>query len=88
MEKIEINRSQLGEARYANYAEVGHNAFEFVFDFGQVWMDGEPARMCVRVVTTPNTAESVRAALDAALQAYRGSYGAIQITERKREHEP
>lgn len=36
----DADRSRIGEARYANYAEIGHNASEFVFDFGQVWFDG------------------------------------------------
>ena len=72
-----MDRSSIGEGRYANYAEIGHNAYEFVFDFGQVWLDADPARVYVRVITSPETAQRFYGALDHALSAYRNAFGDI-----------
>jgi hypothetical protein len=41
------------EGRYANYFMVGHNAFEFVIDFGQYYSENEEAEPCTRIVTSP-----------------------------------
>ncbi len=78
MRPDEVDRSNMGEGRYANYAEIGHNAYEFVFDFGQVWLDGDLARVYVRVVTNPETAQRLCGALDNALSAYRTTFGVIR----------
>jgi hypothetical protein len=77
MGRDEVDRSNMGEGHYANYAEIGHNAYEFVFDFGQVWIDFDPATVYVRVVTSPETALHLYGALDNALSAYRTSFGEI-----------
>ena len=74
----DVDRSSMGEGRYANYAEIGHNAYEFVFDFGQVWLDADPARVYLRVITTPETAQRLYGALDHALSAYRKDFGDIR----------
>lgn len=73
----DVDRSNMGEGHYANYAEIGHNAYEFIFDFGQVWMDADPARVYIRVITTPETAQRVYAALKNALAAYRTAFGEV-----------
>ena len=78
MERREIDRSKVGEGRYSNYAEIGHNASEFVFDFGQVWFDGTPAGVYVRVVTSPDTAERLYELLNEALSQYRNAFGEIR----------
>lgn len=74
----EIDRSLLGEARYSNYAEIGHNASEFIFDFGQVWFDGIPAGVYVRVVTSPDTAQRLYDLLNEALSEYGDAFGEIR----------
>jgi len=88
MDSDEVDRSNMGEGRYANYAEIGHNAYEFVFDFGQAWPEGEPAKVYVRVVTSPETAARLRGALDNALSTYHDSFGdirpSLEIEEEKR----
>jgi hypothetical protein len=78
MEKNDVDRSRIGEARYSNYAEIGHNASEFVFDFGQVWFDGVPAGVYVRVVTSPDTAQRLYETLNEALSQYRVAFGEIR----------
>jgi hypothetical protein len=78
MDSDEVDRSKMGEGRYANYAEIGHSEYEFVFDFGQAWMYGDPAKVYVRVVTSPETAARLQGALDNALSNYRDSFGDIR----------
>lgn len=80
MEHIDVDRTRIGEARYSNYAEIGHNASEFVFDFGQVWFDGVPAGVYVRVVTSPDTAQRLYELLNEALSQYRVVFGEIRRT--------
>ena len=45
------------KGRYANYFKVGHNAFEFVLDFGQSYVDEEDAQIHTRLVSSPNRAK-------------------------------
>jgi len=73
-----LDRSRIGEARYSNYAEIGHNSSEFVFDFGQVWFDGVAAGVYVRVVTSPDTAQRLYDLLNEALSQYRNAFGEIR----------
>jgi len=49
------------EGRYANYFRVGHNAFEFLLDFGQFYQESHEPLMHTRIVTGPI---SVKAFLD------------------------
>lgn len=76
-QRDDIDRTRVGEGRYSNYAEIGHNATEFVFDFGQVWFDGTPAGVYVRVITNPDTAARLYELLDESLSQYRRAYGEI-----------
>jgi hypothetical protein len=85
MEKNDVDRSRIGEAKYSNYAEIGHNAYEFVFDFGQVWCEGVPAGVYVRVVTSPDTAQRLYETLYAALSEYRVAFGEIRRGENPDE---
>ena len=39
------------EARYSNDFKVGHNAFEFLLDFGLFYPDSSEARLHTRIVT-------------------------------------
>ena len=58
------------EAKYANYFKVGHNAFEFVFEFGQLYEDeGEP-QMHTRIVTSPVYVRELLETLRQAVEQY------------------
>jgi len=78
MEPDDVDRTKVGEGRYSNYAEIGHNASEFVFDFGQVWFDGTPAGVYLRVITNPDTAQRLYELLNEALSQYRDAFGEIR----------
>lgn len=66
------------EGRYANYFEVGHNAFEFLLDFGQFYQ-GE--KTCAifhsRIITPPPYAKRLLEALQNSIETYEAVYGSI-----------
>ena len=70
------------EGRYANFLKVGHNAFEFVFDFGQFYARDGRARIHTRVATNPIYAKAMLETLAEAIDHYEQSFGAIRT-----EHE-
>ena len=57
------------EGRYANYFQVGFNAYEFVLDFGQHYPPGSE-RIHTRIVTSPSLARRLREILDRSLEEY------------------
>ena len=72
----EVDRTKLEEGRYANYFEVGHNAFEFVLDFGQAF-ENEPVRIYLRVIATPDSARRLWKVLQDALDKYHNTFGTL-----------
>ncbi len=65
------------EGRYANTFKVGHNAFEFVFDFGQFDLEGVQEHFWLRVITGPVYAKAFTELLLDAIQQYEQAYGPI-----------
>ena len=70
------------EARYANYIEVGHNASEFLIDFGQCYQPGAEARVHTRIVTNPVYAKRILETLRLSLDQYEQTWGPIQDKEK------
>lgn len=66
------------EGRYANYFKVGHNAFEFVIDFGQYYLESERAELYTRVITNPCYAKSLFETLRESIERYERTFGAIK----------
>ena len=65
------------EGRYANYFEIGHNAFEFLLDFGQLYCEDPEGRMHTRIVTSPMFARRLAEVLNQALRQYEQHHGRI-----------
>ena len=65
------------EGRYANYFEVGHNAVEFVFDFGQFYSEGGRARVHTRIVTSPSYAKAFLETLRESIAHYEKTFGSL-----------
>jgi hypothetical protein len=63
------------EGKYANYFQVGHNAFEFLLDFGQLYSDGTPERFHTRIVTGPSYAKELLKVLSDSLEQYEATFG-------------
>ena len=60
------------KGKYANYFEVGHNAFEFVADFGQY--EGGAVTWHTRVIMNPSAARAIRDLLAKSLEHYERRY--------------
>jgi hypothetical protein len=70
------------EARYSNHLEIGHNAFEFLFEFGQLYNgnDREP-RIHTRIVTSPFYAKHFSRLLQESISRYEENNGLIPNEE-------
>lgn len=64
------NNALFPEGKYANYFEVGHNAFEFVLDFGQSYVDGKNVHFHSRIVTSPIYAKALLETLRRSVEQY------------------
>ena len=65
------------EGNYTNYFEVGHNAFEFLLDFGQLYFEGSEGRMHTRIVTSPVFAKRLAEVLNRSLFDYEHTHGRV-----------
>ncbi len=65
------------EGRYANYFEVGHNAVEFLLDFGQLYTENGEAQLHTRIITGPTYAKAFLEVLREALDRYEKTFGCI-----------
>ena len=72
------------EARYANHFQVGHNDYEFIFDFGQFHpgqvtdADEPPQIRIVRIVMGPPFAKALLETLQRAVSEYEHLHGPIE----------
>ena len=64
----------------ANYFAVGHNAFEFVLDFGQRYPSEQEGETDLRIITTPSYAKAFMQTLASSIELYEGEFGGIQDT--------
>ena len=73
------DRMTLEELRavYANYLKVGQNAFEFLFDFGQLYLDDDDAQFHTRIITTPIYAKAFLRVLGDCISRYEQDFGVI-----------
>ena len=76
-ESKDVRDSGQPNGRYANYFTVGHNAFEFLFDFGQIHTQGRPAPLHTRIIMTPVYAKSLLGLLQESIDQYEQLFGTI-----------
>lgn len=69
------------EGRYANCFQVGHNALEFLLEFGQVYRSSEQECFHTRIVTSPVYAKALLATLCDAIDQYERSFGEIPSSD-------
>lgn len=65
------------EGSYANYLKIGQNAFEFLFDFGQLYFGDEEATFFTRIITTPVYAKAFFKVLGECIDQYERTFGII-----------
>lgn len=66
------------EGRYANYFKVGHNALEFVFDFGQFYIETETPHVHTRIITNPSYAKALLDTLRESVAQYEQIFWEIE----------
>ena len=69
------------EGKYANHFQVGHNAFEFLIDFGQMFSDEKLERFHTRIVTSPRHAKELLTILSGSIEQYERSFGTINLED-------
>ncbi len=74
--KDQVNRDSL-EGHYANYFKVGHNALEFILDFGQFYNGTDTAHVHTRIITNPSYAKALLETLREAIAEYEDTFGDI-----------
>jgi len=65
------------EGRYANFFKVGHNAFEFLVDFGQLFPGTHEGHLHTRIVTSPVYVKELLETLKEAVDRYELTFGPI-----------
>ncbi len=73
--------TEILESKYANYFNVGHNAFEFLMEFAQLYSGQGRERVHTRIVTSPAYAKEFFEVLGEAVHAYERSFGPIPKKE-------
>jgi len=79
--KMNDNRASAGakiHGRYANCFKVGHNAFEFVFDFGQSQTESGDVSIHTRIMTAPGYAKTFMNTLRESIARYEREFGTIR----------
>ena len=71
-------RKQGVRGQYANHFRVGHNAYEFVIDFGQLYEGDDKALILTRIITSPRYAKDLRNILSESLDTYEQTFGPIR----------
>ncbi len=70
------------EGRYADTFRIGHSAYKFVLEFGQVSPESEKIHFYTRVIMGPNNAKAFFETLDQSLREYKKQFSGItQIDE-------
>ena len=75
--RIALRENNKLEGQYTNYFKVGHNAYEFVIDFGQYYPENDQAELCTRIITSPAYAKSLLETLRESINQYETKYGSI-----------
>jgi hypothetical protein len=78
--RLRVNDSDPSLGLYANYLQIGSNAFEFVLDFCQLYPEEPAPRTCARIMTGPAYAKSFLRVLEESLRRHEETYGRIEET--------
>jgi predicted restriction endonuclease len=67
--------------QYANYLEIGYNAFEFILDFGQFHPEDSKPRFNTRIISTPSHLRAFLEVILHSVEEYEQNYGYIRNEE-------
>ena len=80
-ETNEGSRTEAPLALYANYFDVGHNAYEFLIDFGQYRPESEEVALHTRIVLGPTYAKLLTDLFLNAIKRYEADHGPIPMAD-------
>ncbi len=60
--------------QYANYFEIGHNAFEFVIEFSQFYPESEETELYARIIISPGCAKALYSTLGESIEQYKQDF--------------
>lgn len=72
------NNACITEGKYTNHFEIGHNAYTFVIDFGQMFAQRDEPQIHTRIVTTPIYARDLLETLQESIKQYEQTFGTIK----------
>jgi uncharacterized protein YpuA (DUF1002 family) len=81
-QQVQINielDDKTAEGIYSNFALINHSPTEFVIDFTKILPGIQKARVSARIITTPQHAKSLLAALQDNISKYEATFGTIKI---------
>jgi hypothetical protein len=82
------HNADLLEGRYANYFEIGNNAFEFLLDFGQTYCDEPGSKMHSRIIVNPLYAKMLLEVLQQSVAQYEQMFGRVATEAGAEGDEP
>lgn len=74
---VKAQEASTDASRYANVFNIGHNAFEFVLEFGQQLSESDRVAVHTSIVTLPVYAQALSRALGDSLERYEAQFGPI-----------
>jgi hypothetical protein len=69
--------SDVAVGKYANYFKVGHNAFEFILEFAQLYSEPSVEKVHTRIVTSPAYVRELLGVLQDSVDQYERTFGVI-----------
>jgi hypothetical protein len=82
------NKSDFIEGRYANYFEIGNNAFEFFLDFGQTYSDEPGFKKHSRIIINPLYVKILLEVLQESMAQHEQSFGRVSTEASEGGDEP
>jgi hypothetical protein len=75
---VELDKD-VAEGTYANLAMIAHSHSEFILDFAKLLPGLQKARVCARMVMTPQNAKALLHTLQTNVQRYEDTHGEIRM---------
>ena len=75
---VELDK-EVAEGTYANLALIAHSPSEFILDFAKLLPGLPKAKVCSRLVMTPQNAKALLRTLQTNIQRYEENFGEIKL---------
>ena len=76
--QLELDKD-IAEGTYANLALIAHSPNEFILDFARMLPGLPKAKVCARLVMTPQNAKALFKSLEMNIKRYEDAHGEIKL---------